>query len=101
MSKDKAEKSAEAVAYEKLQAQKRIFEEDLKTVTHIYGKITASHDHKELAKKTNMLREKIDSLVKEVNAKLHQWDLHFRAQAAYEEMIRNEETINQLANKYT
>jgi len=101
MSKDKVEQSAEQVAYEKLQAQKKIFEGDLKTVNEIYGKVTATHDYKELARKTNVLREKIEELVKEVNAKLHQWDLHFKAQAAYVEMIRNEETINELVSKYT
>lgn len=94
------EESSETKMYKALQAQKEQLEADLKTVTHIYGKVTASHDYKEFARKTNALMEKITGELKSVVAKISQWDMHFKAQAQYAEMIEHENTITTLIEKY-
>lgn len=97
--KEKPEDNEDQI-YNKLQLSKTQLEDDLKVVTHIYGKVTSSHDYKEFANKTNQLMQKIQSHVKEVNAKIAQWDLHFKQQTAYQEMLKHEQVINGLCEKY-
>lgn len=99
MTKDTTEND-DMKGYKSLVAMGETLEEDLKVITNIYGKITSSHDYKELSNKTNQLRQNVESRLKEVKAKLHQWDQHFKAQQAYKEMLDYEAEINRLCDKY-
>ena len=88
MSEPTVPESEETKAYNSLVARKATLEDDLKTITNIYGKVTSSHDYKEFAAKINHLLQKVQSQLKELNAKTAQWDAHFKAQAAYQEMLK-------------
>ena len=87
--------------YNLLMLKKTQLEDDLKAVTHIYGKVTSSHDYKEFAAKTNQLMQKIQFQVKEITAKITQWDAHFKSQQAYQQMMAFEQTIIGLCEKYS
>lgn len=96
----KRQESQEMRVYNALMAQSTELSADLGVITHIYGKITLSHDYKELANKTNQLRQVVESRYKEVQAKIAQWDQHFKQQQAYAEVLKQEEIINLMCDKY-